>query len=181
MVRLMVEDVTLFRGEHIVAHVRFRGGATRSLDLARPLRAWELRQTDPQVVAEIDRLLDDHTDAEIVTILNQRGMRPGVAQRFSSRLLAKVRRAYNLEDRFSRLRRRGLLTQEELASMLGVCTQTVKAWQYAGLLVSHRFDDKGGRLYDQTTKLPTKLMGRPLRDRPRPLLPQRLNEVQCSA
>ncbi len=181
MVRLMVEDVTLLRGEHITAHVRFRGGATRTLDLARPLRAWELRQTDPQVVAEIDRLLNNHTDGEIVTILNQRGVRPGLAKRFSPRILGKVRRAYNLEDRFSRLRRRGLLTQEELASLLGVHIKTVQAWHHAGLLVSHSFDDKGGRLYERTDELPTKLMGRPLRDRPRPLPPQSLDEVQCSA
>ena len=181
MVRLMVEDVTLFRSERITAHVRFRGGATRTLDLARPLRAWELRQTDPQVVAEIDRLLDDHTDGEIVTILNQRGMRPGLAKRFSPRIIGKVRRAYNLEDRFSRLRRRGLLTQEELAVLLGVHIKTVQAWHYAGLLVFHCFDDKGGRLYERTGELPTKLMGRPLRDRPRPLPPQRIDKVQCSA
>jgi DNA-binding XRE family transcriptional regulator len=30
------------------------------------------------------------------------------------------------DDRFTRLRRRGLLTQEEMATLLGVCTQTVK-------------------------------------------------------
>jgi DNA invertase Pin-like site-specific DNA recombinase len=181
MVRLMVEDVTLIRGERIVAQVRFRGGATRSLDLARPLRAWELRQTNPQVVAEIDRLLDDHTDGEIVTFLNQRGVRPGLANRFSPRIVAKVRRAYNLEDRFTRLRRRGFLTQEELASLLGVHFKTVQAWHHAGLLVAHNFDDKGGRLYERADNLPSKLMGRPLRDRPRPLLPQRADEVQCSA
>lgn len=181
MVRLIVEDVTLIRSEHVVAHVRFRGGATRSLELARPLRAWELRQTDPLVVAEIDRLLDDHTDGEIVTILNQRGTRPGLAERFSPRIIAKVRRAYNLEDRFGRLRRRGLLTQEELASLLGVHFKTVQTWHHAGMLVSHSFDDKGGRLYERTAELPTKLQGRPLRDRVRPLLPQRPDEVQCSA
>ena len=108
-------------------------------------------------------------------------MRPGLAKRFSPRIIGKVRRAYNLEDRFSRLRRRGLLTQEELAALLGVHIKTVQAWHYAGLLVSHSFDDKGGRLYERTGELPTKLMGRPLRDRPRPLPPQRLDEVQCSA
>lgn len=181
MVRLMVEDVTLLRGDNVVAHVRFRGGATRTLELARPLRAWELRQTDPQVVAEIDRLLDDHTDDEVATVLNRRGVRPGMAERFSSRIIAKVRRAYNLEDRFTRLRRRGLLTQEELASRQAVSTHTVKAWFHAGLLVAHSFDDKGGRLYDANAKLPTKQQGWPLRYRSRPLPSNSPDEVQCSA
>ena len=75
------------RTDEIVAHVRFRGGATHSLHLPLPLNAAQLRKTDPAVVAEVDRLLHDHTDAEIVDILNSRGLRPGVAERFSLRIL----------------------------------------------------------------------------------------------
>jgi hypothetical protein len=76
MVRLLVEDVTLLRTDKIAAHVRFRGGATHSLFLPLPLSAAELRKVDPAVVAEVDRLLEDHTDAEIVDILNSAGFRP---------------------------------------------------------------------------------------------------------
>ena len=47
----------------ITAHVRLRGGATRSLDLTRPLPIHDLRRTRPEIVAEIDRLLDEHADA----------------------------------------------------------------------------------------------------------------------
>ena len=71
MVRLLLEDVTLLRGEEIVANVRFRGGATHSLRLPLPLNAAELRKVDAAVVAEVDRLLDEHTDAEIVEILER--------------------------------------------------------------------------------------------------------------
>ncbi len=45
MVRLMLEDVTLLKQDELVAHVRFRGGATRTLRLPLPLNAWQLRQT----------------------------------------------------------------------------------------------------------------------------------------
>ena len=84
MVRLLVEDVTLLRTDKITAHVRFRGGVTHSLFLPLPLSAAELRKVEPAVVAEVDRLLEDHTDSEIVDILNSAGFRPGVAERFSS-------------------------------------------------------------------------------------------------
>jgi len=77
MVRLMLEDVTLLKGDRLLAHVRFRGGATQSLDLPLPLNAWQLRQTDPAVMELIDALLEDHTDREIVQILNARGCKPG--------------------------------------------------------------------------------------------------------
>ena len=82
MVRLMVEDVTMLKAERVVAHVRFRGGATRDLDLSLPLNAWQLRQTEAHVIADIDRLLDHHTDGVVVAILTQRGLRPGNAERF---------------------------------------------------------------------------------------------------
>lgn len=148
MVRLLLDDVTLLRTDEIVAQVRFRGGATRSLHLALPLSGWQLHKTDPVVIAEIDRLLDDHTDGEVVEILNARGLRPGVADRFTPRILYMLRRTYGQEDRFARLRRRGLLTLEEMAAQLGVDTCTVKVWQRAGLLPSELYNAKGQRLYE---------------------------------
>jgi DNA invertase Pin-like site-specific DNA recombinase len=147
MVRLLLEDVTLLRAEEIVAHVRFRGGATRTLRLPLPRNAWQLRQIDPAVVAEIDALLDDHTDGEVADILNARGLRPGVADRFSQTIIYHVRRKYGLEDHFSRLRRQGLLTLAEMAAALGVHPDTVKTRQSQGHLASVVYNDKGQRLY----------------------------------
>ena len=76
MVRLLIDDVTLLRTDKVAVHVRFRGGATHSLYLPLPLNAAELRKVDPAVVAEVDRLLEDHTDAEIVDILNSQASVP---------------------------------------------------------------------------------------------------------
>lgn len=147
MVRLLLEDVTLLRSEEIVAHVRFRGGATRTIRLPIPRNAWQLRQIDPAVIAEIDRLLDDHTDGEVASILNARGLRPGVADKFTHSIIYHVRRNYHLEDRFSRLRRQGLLTLAEMAAALGIHPDTVKRRQSQGRLASVVYNDKGQRLY----------------------------------
>src|SRR4029077_12513564 len=75
MLRLLIEDATLLKGKDITVHVRFRGGATHTLSLPRPLSAWQLRQIDPDLIADIDRLIQDHTDDEIATILTKRGVR----------------------------------------------------------------------------------------------------------
>ncbi|MGH7759907.1 MAG: recombinase family protein [Candidatus Dormibacteraceae bacterium] len=182
MVRLILEDVTLLKQEQLVAHVRFRGGATKTLNLPLPLNAWQQRMQDPAVVAEIDRLLEHHTDGEIVDLLNQRGLRPGNATRFNRLILFKLRQAYRLADRFTRMRRRGLLTQEEMAALLGVCVQTVKEWRYAGLLRAQAYNDKGECLYDPPgDSAPRKSQGRPLRFRRLAVLQERADEVQCSA
>jgi hypothetical protein len=48
MIRLLIEDVTVNRGDAITAHVRFRGGSTQTLTLPIPLRAWELKKTSSE-------------------------------------------------------------------------------------------------------------------------------------
>lgn len=149
MVRLLVEDVTLLRGDAIVAHVRFRGGASRTLTLPLPLGAPDLRRTDPAVVAEVDRLLDDHTDAEIAAILDERGLRPGVADRFNASIVVHLRHKYGLEDRFPRLRRQGLLTLGEVSALMGAHPSTVKVWALEGRIASRVLNDKGERLFER--------------------------------
>ena len=52
IVRLIIEDVTLKRDTEIQLQIRFKGGATRSISLSKPLAAWQLRQTSPQVIDE---------------------------------------------------------------------------------------------------------------------------------
>src|SRR5438876_3719639 len=149
MVRLILEDVTLLRPEQtIVAHVRFRGGATRTLTVPVPPKVWQTWQTPREVVGEIDRLLDSHTDSQIAAHLNDGGFRPGRTSRFTSWMVMNIREHYGLTDLYTRLRRRGLLTVDEMASALGVSRQTVAVWRRSGKLVAHRFNDKGGCLYE---------------------------------
>lgn len=63
--------------DQITAHLRLPGGQHHTLALPLPKTAWELRQTPPATVTEIDQLLDHHTHAEIADILNQRGLTSG--------------------------------------------------------------------------------------------------------
>ena len=149
MLRLIIEDVTLVKGKDLVVHVRFRGGATRTLTLPRPAPAWALRQTTPEVVAEIDRLLDDYTDVQIACALNERGFRSGTGKSVDIMMVARVRDHYHLKSRYDRLRERGLLTLDEVAQTLGIATATAKHWRRAGLLRAHAYNDKNQYLYEQ--------------------------------
>lgn len=144
MVRLLIEDVTLLKTEEATLQIRFKGGATRTLSVPLPKPG---RPTPPEVVALIDQLLDDHTDGEIATLLNQRGMTSGTAQPFHRLLVGKIRDAYGLKDRYARLRDRGLLDRHEIAKKLDVHPATINIWRRAGLLTAHRFNDKGECLF----------------------------------
>ena len=149
MVRLLLDDVTLVRTDEIVAHVRFRGGVIRIIRLPLPRNAADLRRTDPAVVAEIDRLLDGHTDAQIAEILNALGLHPGVADRFTAGIVVHLRQKYALADRYTRLRARGLLTLSEVAEVLGAHPSTVKGWARQGRLASALLRDNGERLFER--------------------------------
>jgi DNA invertase Pin-like site-specific DNA recombinase len=146
--RLLIDDVTLNRTEKIHLHVRLRGGQTQSLTIAAPLNSWQARQTDPDTLALIDRLLDDHTDAETATALNAAGRHSGMGKPFTRTIVIGLRRAHDLPSRHDRLRARGLLTQDETAQRLGIHPTTVRAWTRAGLLHSHKATDKNQRLYE---------------------------------
>ena len=184
LVRLLLEDVTLIRKDEITAHVRFKGGITRSLTVPLPLNAWQLRITSPSVVSEIDRLLDGYTYLQIASILNGRGLRSGENNSFTSRIVARIRRRYGLTSRYDRLRKAGMLTVGEMATILGITPQWVKIWCRHGLLRGHAYNDKNDRLFEHPgNKPPHKAQGVKLSKRRlvNEFVAQRTQEVQCEA
>jgi DNA invertase Pin-like site-specific DNA recombinase len=147
MIRLLIEDVTLLKSTTITVHVRFLGGATKSLNLSLPKPAWELRKTDPTVISTVDRLLEHHTDGEIALILNQREKVTGTGQAFNLKRVGFIRRTYQLQSRYDRLRAKGFLTLEEVANILQISVSTCKLWASRKILTSYRYNDKGERLF----------------------------------
>jgi DNA invertase Pin-like site-specific DNA recombinase len=161
MVRLLLADVTLLRGQAITVHVRFTGGQTHSLTVPLPLAAPDLRRTPPAVIAEIDRLLDHHTDAEVAQALNRSGIVSGTNQPFTAGIVCHIRRSHRLASRKHRLQAQGLIGVRQLAEHLSVCTTTIKQWAAEGRLRSEVFNDKGERLYQIPQHPPFKKIGRP--------------------
>jgi DNA invertase Pin-like site-specific DNA recombinase len=149
MIRLLVEDVTLRRGQRITIAVRLRGGQHHQLNVPLPRAAWELRQTPPEVVAAIDDLLDHHCHTQIADILNQHGLTSGGGRPFHRLVVRNIRDAYQLRSREQRLRDQGLITLNEIAVHFGIHPTTAKDWHQAGLLTGTPFNDKGERLYQK--------------------------------
>jgi DNA invertase Pin-like site-specific DNA recombinase/DNA-binding XRE family transcriptional regulator len=137
MARLLIEDVTLIRGEEITAHIRFKGGATRTLTLPLPVHVGDLRRTDQAVIKRIDELLEECGEEEAVERLNQEDLRTGTDLPFTRNRLHKLRCRYGIRSRYQRLRERGLWTRKEMAEHLGVHPSTIRQWYEAGLLEAH--------------------------------------------
>jgi hypothetical protein len=184
MARLLLEDVTLTRGEEISLGVRFRGGTCRRLSVLVQKLSWQVRQTPSQIVAEIDELLDHHCEEEIAGILNQRGRLSGEGKPFHRLTVQRIRRSYGLKKRHDRLRDAGLLTATEVAKNLNVTPHTVKIWRANGLLRAHAYNDKNECLYEHPgDHPPTKRLGRKLSARRRfpEVASNRTHEVHCEA
>jgi DNA invertase Pin-like site-specific DNA recombinase len=146
--RLLLTDITVTRTtDTITAHIRLRGGQTRTLTLPVPKTGPEARRTPPDVITAIDELLDHHTSGEIAAILNDRGLHSGTSEPFHGKIIDNIIRTYRLRTRRHRLRAAGMLTLAETAAAHGVRNNTIKAWRRAGIVSAQRYNDKGEYLY----------------------------------
>lgn len=180
LAHLLLQDVTLIKRDQLLIHIRFPGGATRTLELPLPRR---VTVTPRSVITEVDRLLDYHAPEAIANILNSRGSVSGYGKPFTGRMINRVRVKYGLKSRFERLHAKGMLTREEMAQRLGINPKQVAAWRAVGLLRGHLCTEKDEYLYeDPGPDPPRKAKGVRLSKRLRcENLSQRPSEVQCEA
>lgn len=149
MARLILEDVTLLRGEKLTVQVRFKGGANRSLSLPLPLNGWQARQTKPELLDEIDRLLDQLTIGQVAGELNQRGRRSSLQRPFSARRLLGLCRYRGIKSREQRLQERGLLGSHAIAEIIETKPTLVDYWRQQGLLQGVPLNDKHEYMYER--------------------------------
>ncbi|MGH8585264.1 MAG: recombinase family protein [Gammaproteobacteria bacterium] len=147
MLGLLIEDVTLIKQRQITTAVRFRGGATTTLTLPRPLTAQQLRVTHDDVRRQIDTLLDEYTDAQVANVLNERGLRTGAGDAFDPASVHWVRFSHKLKSLTQRLLDAGWLTGKQIASKLGVKRTTLGRWRRTGRITARICNDRGEWLY----------------------------------
>lgn len=148
MLGLLIEDVTLTKKEVITAQVRFRGGATTTLKLPLPLNAWQGRLTPAATLHQMAVLLEEHTDSEAATILNESGLQTGADGTFSAERIRWFRYVKGIKSLKQHLLDAGWLTTEQYAEKLGVHHATIRHWRIEGLLEARRCDDRGQWLFD---------------------------------
>jgi len=145
---LLIEDVTLVKADRITINVRFRGGRTMSLQIDKPKPIALIRKTLPEVVKEVDALLETCTDRQVAERLNELGYKNWKGQSFTHKKVVVIRTAYHLNSRYERLRTRGMLTANEVADQLGVCPTTIYHWGHDGFLREHRYGNGHRCLYE---------------------------------
>jgi Recombinase zinc beta ribbon domain/Recombinase len=147
VVRLLIDDVTLQTSEQIVAHIRFKGGATQTLQVPFPPPFAQSRLTAPQTLEVMQRLLRDWTDAQTAEQLNALGYRTFTGLPFHAAHVAQLRRHHGLTDRYTTLREQGWLTASEIAKQCGISLPSVWRRYHHGLLVGAVYNDRGTCLF----------------------------------
>ncbi len=184
MLRLLIEDVTLVRNQKIQIHIRWKAGATTSLERPLPLSAPDLVRTPAEIVELVRVLATEQTDAQIARNLNARWLRTGRKHSFTRLIVRHIRGRYGISSYFQHLRNQGWLTVPEMAAQMKVHSSTAKRFAREGVLRAARCNDSGLLLFEPVTGLlPQAHPGKRFRDRRRyPQLAFRIpNEVQYEA
>jgi hypothetical protein len=146
----LIEDVTLLKfpakGETRI-YIRFKGGKTETLTTQNPKSSAKQVKARAEVVELVDKLLDEHTCAEIADILNAKGIRPGGSARrdqanaqFTDLRVIHLVNRYGLRPRYVRLRERGMLTKAEACAKLGITECTLVRWAKYGIVKRHAYN-----------------------------------------
>ena len=147
MLALLIEDVTLIKQRDITAAVRFRGGASTTLTLPRPLTAQQMRATHAEVRQAIDTLLDEYTNAQVAHILNERGLCTGAGDVFDRGGVQWVRFSAKLKNLKERLLEAGMLTSKQVSAKCGIGRTTLGRWRADGRIKARICNDRGEWLY----------------------------------
>ena len=107
-----------------------------------------------QKVKGLNALLDEHTDAQAASILNQRGLRTGAGQPFDPISVRWVRSSANLKSLKDRLLAHGWLTTNQIVARLGINRSTVATWRSNRRLTGRICTDRGEWLYRSPDQLP---------------------------
>ncbi len=184
ILRLLVEDVTLIRAQTVQLHIRWKGGATTSLEHPLPLSAPDLRRTSAAVVELVRALATEQTDRQIAETLNARWLRTGTGQFFTRQRVRRIREAYAIRSLAQHKCEAGWHTAAEISAQLRIHPSTLKRYAREGVLNAQRINDKGEILFEPLSgPLPEPHHGKRLRDRRRypKLTPHVRKEVQYEA
>jgi DNA invertase Pin-like site-specific DNA recombinase len=139
----LIKDVTLARGETLIqVAIRWQTEACTVLEIPRPRRSYEVRRTDPAIVARIKVLTPDHTDSQIAALLDKEGFRSGTQGVMTAKKVQWIRHAYSLASGCPEgpaacpkgYRGDGRCSAQVAAEQLNVTVNTIADWCKSGRL-----------------------------------------------
>jgi DNA invertase Pin-like site-specific DNA recombinase len=139
----LIKDVTLCRGNTTIqVAIRWQTEASTVFEVPRPQRSYEVRRTNPVVVARIRALAPENTDSQIAALLDQEGFRSGTGSRFTQNIVKQLRYTYSIVSGCPEgpaacaggYRADGRCSSKTAAEMLNVNVSTIAEWCQSSIL-----------------------------------------------
>ena len=138
LLRTLIADVTLLSEPDFTKArigIRWHTGASDELVVARRMRVYEYRRTDPEAV-ELARQLAHLSNRDIAERLCAAGYKTGVGRDFDTDAVANLRQSHHIPS--ATLLKEGELTVSEVACRLGIGQGAVIHWINRGWLSARR-------------------------------------------
>jgi hypothetical protein len=138
IIRYLIEDVTITRASNktILIQIRFKGGASKTLNIPAPKPATELFKTSKIIIDKIDNLLNNYHDSGVAKVLNSKGYKTPFGLEYKSTMIGNIRRKYGLKSFYERLLEQNKYTICDLAKKLRVHYNTVYALVKKNIITS---------------------------------------------
>lgn len=139
LLRLLVKDVTIERPKgqlFVTLHIRWQGGAGEDLVVELPRPTHGLAKCPPELIETTMALAKHHNDEEIATLLNEQGLKPSKAPRFTASVVRMIRQGYRIPRPL--LKRPDELTVQEVAEKFGVNRHAVYYWLERGYVTGRQ-------------------------------------------
>jgi DNA invertase Pin-like site-specific DNA recombinase len=139
----LIKDVTLCRGDTTIqVAIRWQTEACTVLTVPRPKLTYEVRRTDPAIVARVRALAPEHTDRQIAALLDQEGLRSGTRGSFTVNKVQWIRYKHSIPSGCpdgpaacrDGYRGDGRCTAQVASARLNVTVSTIAAWCQSGRL-----------------------------------------------
>jgi DNA invertase Pin-like site-specific DNA recombinase len=139
----LIKDVTLCRGDTTIqVAIRWQTEACTVLEVPRPKLMYEVRRTDPVVVARVRTLAPEHADRQIAALLDKEGFRSGTRGSFTANKVLWIRYTHAIPSGCPQrpsacqngYRGDGRCSAQVAAEQLNVTVSTIAAWCQSGRL-----------------------------------------------
>jgi hypothetical protein len=142
ILRLLVNDITVekTKPKSLILHIRWHGGTTEDVPIQLPPNQPDVVRYPEEFVSHIRQLALDHSDPDIVTLLNQEGRLSSTGKPFTVSMISWIRYKHNIP---SPKRNSNELTVSEVATNFGVSHGVVYYWISNNHLRVRRVREKG--------------------------------------
>jgi DNA invertase Pin-like site-specific DNA recombinase len=142
ILRLLVKDITVEKlaRKSLMLHIRWQGGTTEDVPIELPPNQPDVVRYPDEFVQRVRDLAKDHSDPEIVAILNEEGTLSSTGKQFTTNMVSWIRFKHKIS---SPTPNADELTVAELAVKFNVSQHVVYYWIERNFLHVRRIGDSG--------------------------------------